>query len=491
MGKKKWVSLAMAFLMAGTLAGCADGGGSGKVELRFWASGMQSYTDSLQELTEQFNASQDEITVKFQVRPVDGYADTLQNVLSFSSAPDVFIMGDRYVKKWARMNLIAPLSEEFEADETLEKDEIWPTLVQRFRYDTEKNISEEDSELYAIPIGNNPSVIYYNRTAFEQMNIRVISKDYSDDLPEEEKHGFYRSGEQGTVPSKDETLVFNNRIPMTWEELVDLSMYLNRSYNAESPTDWGYYCHWWFNFGWSVGGDCIAYDEEEQVWKFTLGDKTRKTNAEGVELPSMYEALEFYINMIRTKDQGGWQLMPTQSDVDVLGNDIYFMTDRVAMLVDVSEKISVFKADCTFDWDIAPIPKHKDGVAAGHSQADGIAIWAKTGHKEAAYRFAQFIASADAQKKLAEDGLFVPNQRSVAYNDVYDKTDMVPANSRLLAEVSEYERPGDWTYMPDDAWINDWADLLNTQVRNNQMSLDEFFETVTDRVNVTLKRYQQ
>lgn len=68
---------------------------------------------------------------------------------------------------------------------------------------------------------------------------------------------------------------------------------------------------------------------------------------------------------------------------------------------------------------------------------------------------------------------------------------MVPANSRLLAEVSEYERPGDWTYMPDDAWINDWADLLNTQVRNNQMSLDEFFETVTDRVNVTLKRYQQ
>ena len=236
----------MAFLMAGTLAGCADGGGSGKVELRFWASGMQSYTDSLQELTEQFNASQDEITVKFQVRPVDGYADTLQNVLSFSSAPDVFIMGDRYVKKWARMNLIAPLSEEFEADKTLEKDEIWPTLVQRFRYDTEKNISEEDSELYAVPIGNNPSVIYYNQTAFEQMNIRVISKDYSDDLPEEEKHGFYRSGEQGTVPSKDETLVFNNRIPMTWEELVDLSMYLNRSYNAESPTDWGYYCHWWY-----------------------------------------------------------------------------------------------------------------------------------------------------------------------------------------------------------------------------------------------------
>ena len=465
--------------------------------IKFWASGMDTLMDELTLVVDQYNKTHPNVKVVFQPRPVDGYADTLQNVLSFSAGPDVFFMEDRYTKKWAKMNLLLPITEQYNADTVIASDDMWPGLVDRFRYDTANNISEATSELYALPCGNNPSVVYYNKSMFERMGITVISKDYDESLPESEKHGFYHSGEQGTMPVRGETMVFNNRIAMTWEELQDLSMYLNSYYNSDpeltknSSTVYGYYSHWWFNFGWTVGGDCIKYNSESGEWEFTLGDKTRLVNEEGVELPSMYEALEFYMNMVRTKEQGGLQLMPTQGDVDVLGNDVYFMNEHVAMLVDVSEKIAVFNNECKFDWDIAPIPKHKDGVEAGHSQTTGIAIWKKTKNADAAYDFAQYLASPAIQKQLALNGNYVPNQESVAYNDVYTTaSNFSPANSRLLADVSLYERPGDWTYMPDDAWLNDWAPLLNSSVRNNEISLDEFFRTVTDNVNTTLSRYK-
>ncbi len=492
MKKLKVIALACAAVLFALPAACkpTDDDPQGKTTIRFWASGMQTLTNTIERIVNNFNESQDEIYVNLQIRPEDGYADSLQNTLSFSSAPDVFMMQDRYLKKWAKMNLLKDITASFDRDETVDGSQFWDGLLNRFRYDVSKNISTDTSPLYALPCGNNPSVVYYNKTAFEQMGIEVISKDYSDTLPEREKHGFYRSGVEGTVPTKDETLVFNNRIPMTWEELKDLCMYMNKGYNRESVTDYGYYSHWWFNFGWSVGGDCITYDEAKQQWLFTLGDTTRKTNSEGVELPSMREALEFYMNMVKTKENGGWQLMPSQAEVDVLGNDVYFMSNKVAMLIDVSEKMAVFMDDCAFEWDIAPAPKHKDGIEAAHSQSTGIAIWNKTKKYDAAYTFLQYMLGREAQTELAMCGEFVPNQKDIAYAVYSDKEKMpAPGNAKLLAEVCEYERPGDWTYMPDDAWLNEWANLFNSDVRNNKIDLDTFFERVTNNVNVALARY--
>ena len=42
--------------------------------------------------------------------------------------------------------------------------------------------------------------------------------------------------------------------------------------------------------------------------------------------------------------------------------------------------------------------------------------------------------------------------------------------------------------MPDDAWLDEWTSYFNNQVRNSEMTLDEFFETVTDKVNLALER---
>ena len=201
----------------------------------------------------------------------------------------------------------------------------------------------------------------------------------------------------------------------------------------------------------------------------------------------MYEALEFYLSLIQKEELGGLGLMPTQAEVDVLGDDVYFLSEGVALLVGKANLISVFNERSTFEYGIAPIPKHKDVIEASSSEAQGLSIWKNSKHKEEAYEFISYLASEEAQKEMAREGVYVPNQKTAAY-EVYREENQIVENAILLAEVSEYQRPGDWTYMPDDAWLDEWTSYFNNQVRNSEMTLDEFFETVTDKVNLALER---
>ena len=36
---------------------------------------------------------------------------------------------------------------------------------------------------------------------------------------------------------------------------------------------------------------------------------------------------------------------------------------------------------------------------------------------------------------------------------------------------------GDWWYLTDNAWIDDWAGVLNGDVRNGKKTMTEFFES--------------
>ena len=81
-----------------------------------------------------------------------------------------------------------------------------------------------------------------------------------------------------TYPDENEVLVFNNCIAMNWDEIEDLAMLFTPSYNtsaaAEFGTDFGYFTEWWFNYGWSVGGDCLTDLSGNGDWNFSLLDYT-------------------------------------------------------------------------------------------------------------------------------------------------------------------------------------------------------------------------
>ena len=64
-------------------------------------------------------------------------------------------------------------------------------------------------------------------------------------------------------------------------------------------------------------------------------------------------------------------------------------------------------------------------------------------------------------------------------------------NLAIIEEAAHYQTPGDWWYMPDRNWIEStWAPALNNQVRNQKMTLTEFFDTYVKLGNDALQAYK-
>lgn len=166
-------------------------------------------------------------------------------------------------------------------------DNIPAGLKNRFRMNqkpesnTKYNTGEGTATL-GLPIINSPQVMYYNTVAMEKCTINVISVAESElaayntaNGASLKPHGYAEYKEkpyEGAKTSRNEAgaivyKVFNDRIPMNWEENRCLSRaFMGQGYEA------GYISEWWYNYGWSIGGDCIGWDTATDAYVFTLAD---------------------------------------------------------------------------------------------------------------------------------------------------------------------------------------------------------------------------
>ena len=305
---RKKILCVLLSLVLGTSVLCACSGGSGSGAVKFWVYGAASELEIYTLMTEEFNntyGKENGIKVDISTKPPANYESLIQTVSTSKSGPDVFLVIEDNFKKWINMGFLADMTSYLDAVTDIDISDVYATTVDRLRYNIDKNTSNVDDPLYGLPLDTKPSAIYYNETMFEQAGIIVISVDEENmdawnrgeiadnrgkkksDFPKlagvtVPKKGYYRSenpytADLGfTMPSASEILVFNNRIAMNWDEVEDLSMIFTPSYNPNAGTkfgtDFGYFTEWWFNYGWSVGGDCLTDLSGNGDWNFSLLD---------------------------------------------------------------------------------------------------------------------------------------------------------------------------------------------------------------------------
>ena len=505
----------------------ADRTPDGKRIIEFWGWGELAETNAFQYLVDVFNERNDSIHVNFTKRPKGTYEEDLLTNLGSRKPVDVAFVGDAAIKKTASISktpLIEDLTPYIEKSEVIDLDDIWETQMDRFQFDTKTFRNSPDAPIWGLPKDLGPTVVYYNKTAMNAAGITVV-----EDMPiekveaEDERHGFY---------TKNGQKYFNNSIAMTWEEMLELGRLLTKSQNKSSPTDYGFYSQWWFFLGWSVGGDMARFIDSDDAnyaggyWDFCLGDTdpnyivkngnavtvnnttyaageiigfddrkalTASDKAACTQLPSMREAFDFFVSLDTGKDAAGnvipgRKISPQPSDG---ADSSLFTSGKLAMYVDGRSLVPEFRRSCTFEWDVAPLPKHKDGIEAGHSGSMCISMASRSKAKDAAFELIEFLSGPEGQAVLVETGFNVPNQKSLAESDLFLKSEQRPFNNRVFFEAARWQRGGDWTYLPDDAWIEIWAPTLNGDVRNGLKTVDQLFSTHADDVKQKLKSYTQ
>lgn len=297
---KKVVALLLVGIMTLGITACGNGGKqSGEAGDRTVIYYAASYVtaqvrDAYLEMVETYNNGQGvEDGVYVQMTENSGAISGLDSALRNNYMYDVLQLNDDEYKALAMQggNYFKALDEYLTDDvkETLNWKDIPENLVNRFRFNTkvdDKNIFQagKGAELLALPVGNDPQVLFYNKAILEECGFNVIS------VPETEldaynsennaslkAHGYaeYKDAPFADAKSgKNEAgafvyKVFNECIPMNWEEQRCVARAIQKQYGKE----YGFMSEWWFYMGWSVGGDCIGWNEATGEYELTLTDK--------------------------------------------------------------------------------------------------------------------------------------------------------------------------------------------------------------------------
>ncbi len=583
---KKFGAIALSSLFLTTAFSACKGNGGSSNKLQFWVYGDETELVTYTMMTDEFNNTYGKdhgIEVEISAKPAGSYTSLIQNTARAESSADIFFVIEDFFKQWVEMGFMQPLTEYFNAIDDIQLSDVGENLMMKYRYDEETEFSTSDSPLYGLPVEVRPTALYYNETLFEKAGITVISVDEEDmdkwnagEIADRRgkfkkdyaklkditvpKKGYYRSyspyteDTSWTVPASDEVLVFNNRIPMNWDEIEDLGMIFSVSTNRDASrlygTEYGYYTEWWFNYAWSVGGDCLTDLTGSGYWNFSLLEETPNymvqtddyvgeftgtaykkgdfleitdklnvakgqrlvpddeggytlngqkvgvresvtaaaTNGTLTAYPSSREAFERYTRLgtntnVLIGDAYGLQLCPTPSVFSSSGrlSINYFIAGDLAMVVEQSSYVPTVTESADFHWDMAPLAQYKEyedpldpncdtvvrrGKLAGHSNSRGLVTRKKSAEKKGDQiaRFIMWMASEDAQKFRAKNGLF-PIQASLHGEIDFGKN--APTNMAAFSDAMAYQTPADWWYLKAFTWIDVWSVPLNSKLRNN------------------------
>ena len=522
---KKNFSKLLVCLLSLSLASCGGDDNSGVTKLSFFSWGNETETKLNEELVAQFNEMhKGEIEVKFTPVPSGDYETKINNVLRGRNVPDVIIAGDGEIKPWIEQGGIEPLDSYVANSEKIKLDEMWADGVNRYRYDVPSRRGGMGN-LYGIMRDYSPSVIFYNIDAMEAVGITCISISAEESLEKynDDSAYFVFEGKE----------YFNNKVALTWSELLDLSCKLTSNdqapvRNDNSITPYGLYVINWFCFGWSVGGNCLEWVEDASLstggkYELTLFDETKnyivkedqtvtvnsntynenqiisyndkkllteEQKASCIELPCQMEAMQYFVDLSVKH-----RVSPRPNVSSSNSNYGLFSSQQCAMLIDTRYAVGIFRETIDnatsgkFDWDVAPLPVHENGIAAGHSGSEAFCITAKSKKKDAAWKFIEFLAGDEGQIKFAEAGFTIPNTMRLSNSETFLQSDKNPKNSQIFVDAAYYQRTGDWGYLPSKAWINEWANPLNSDVLGGEMTLEELKEKTATNSQKVIDAY--
>ena len=298
---RRIASLLLVAVMLVSLVGC--GGGNEEVPaeagdrtvIYYAASYVTAQVqDAYKKMVETYNNGQG-ITdgVYVQMRDNPGAISGLDSALRGNYQYDVLQLNDDEFKTLAMQggNYFVELDKYLTDDvkAAMQWDQIPEALINRFRMNTKpaeggKYLAGAGASLLAIPNGSDPQVLFYNKTILENCGINIIS------VPETEladynaannatvqPHGYAEYKEAPYADAKSSRneagefvyKVFNECIGMSWEEQRCLA----RAFQKQYSYNYGFMSEWWFYMGFSVGGDCVGWDEAANQYKLTLTDK--------------------------------------------------------------------------------------------------------------------------------------------------------------------------------------------------------------------------
>lgn len=380
--------------------------GATVITFSFW--GTYEEWEMWREIVGLFHKSNPDITVKMNYIPSQ-YDDKIRLLLAADCAPDVMLLQDEPFPAYAGYGKLEDLTERVNsADCPLNwVTDFFPTATDSFAY---------RGRVMGVPILGGNCLIFYNRKMFREAGVP---------FPDDEH--------------------------WTFEDFVSISKKLTRDTDGDGKLDtFGFSLPNWIYFmpfTWGFGVDYL--NDSRTDWAFTGS--------------AAVESLCFYQNL-----RYGFRISPSITEMPNYAEGAMFMTGHVAMFCNGPWACPTF-GSTDIDFDLAHIPFGPSGKRYTRVTWDGLSMFSKSRHKDAAWRFMLHCVSVEAQAVAgrttrnfpsivaAKDSFTNPNNGwqedkffdALEYSEIQPITNKWDAMANVLAPV--YERVSLNKLTPEDA----------------------------------------
>ena len=350
-----------------------------KVTLSFWNGFTGPDGPALQQVVDDFNASQDRITVKTNIMPWDTLYSKVLTAAAGNDGPDIVAMSAGRIPQYADQGLFQPLDDYYENTD-FESDALAEAAV---------NASMFDGENYGVPVNIATMLMYYNKDLFTAA---------------------------GLDPEKP---------PTTWDEFAEMVPKLTVDENGDGkPEQYAIALAdhetvpMFQPFLWNAGGGLVSEDGKTSE----LGSK------------ESLEALNFWVDLVREKKASPIGL--AGADADKL-----FTTGKAAIEI-VGPWMTTGFEEAGLNFGLAPaFAGPADSVTLADVVSMSVPTKADETTKQAAYEFFAYWNSEEGQKTWAEGSGFPPTRSDVAAQVTSNPYPAIFGDSALL-DNSQTLMPG-------------------------------------------------
>ncbi|MGM0141102.1 ABC transporter substrate-binding protein [Enterococcus sp. AZ160] len=391
-------------------AGCgnsetADSSGNesadGKTTLDFWSFwGSGARQEVIEEIIDDFNASQDKIEVKYSYQPWgDIWTKSLSSITA-GNPPDVIVQDINSVAQRAETQQATNLSEYIEEGFS---DEFYPQLWDTVEY---------EGDAYAVPFNTDTQVIFYNKTLFKEAGI---------------------SEEQ---------------LPQTWEELETVARKLDVK-NGDDFERIGFYPLW------NLGADVWALNADDGVSWFDKDENVK------IDTDNKVEALEWILDWQEYYGQDTINRLEAEFGSGVADPFISGLVAMRAQNINYYSSLAENAPD-DFEFGVIQIPEKESG--SGHwSWGGGFVLEVPYGAKdpEASYEFIKYLSTPEVQEKFGEKSFDIMANRTANENLV--NNDNLDENGQMIYQMAD-ENFANTVITPVPLTAPDFSSLVNEQI---------------------------
>lgn len=391
---------AIAFMLLGGRARL-DGWDRAPNELVFTGWGGPEEKDVFTRLTNEFMRLNPDIHVRYVVVP-QNYIQKLQIMMAGGTPPDVFYIPDGDFPAFVVKGTMEPLAPYIAASKVFNPADVWPTALNRYRYDGR---SLGRGELFAVPKDIGPFAMFYNKDLFRRAGLPFPSAS----------------------------------TPMTWDEAVRTwqALTIEDKHHPGVVDQFGVAGFTWESAIWSLGGEILSKDGR----KFVMPDD-----------PKSVTAFQWVVDLALVN-----KCAPSPRQARSFDPGPMFDTGKLACLIAGRWNVPHYRT-LNFDWDVAPIPVNpQTRRLAGWSGSVGLAMAKTCRNKAAAWRFLEFLAGPHGQSVQALTGFQIPNQRYLARTPIFLQRDKRPQHAEVFIPAAKAQRPGLMTLAPNNEWLDEFT----------------------------------